>query len=362
MPPSTFSKCVTPSSVSNETSSRIANMAFICSCLVVLIHLRSTPIEGTFSWWFIHLTGHTIARVAVPFFFLVSGYFLASHTSNSSWYGQALAKRFKTLLIPLWLGRVLMFLWTLPIVIAANVLAKASLLRNLPTSLIEIIELFGLNPFQDCMVPYWYLRSLFLFVCLSPLIVWIVKRSRWLFICSLILMWCCYGYFGYLYRSGDVSLAANNFFVYCFSLCGFTFFSAGIGLRYYPIRIKNLNTIWIKCGAFLLTLILSIISIAYQIHSLFWLPLLVIFVYLTIPSKPFPRILTQATFPIYLLHMFLLTLLRIVEKYTSYLNTAKCSWVYFVIVAICTITLSILASCFLRRFFPRFCALFFGGR
>lgn len=83
-----------------EVSNKIKNLSFLCSLAVVAIHcgwdedslMKSFFCEG-------------VARIAVPFFFVVSGYFLARHIGEDGWYKQELRKRVASLLIPYFCGR-----------------------------------------------------------------------------------------------------------------------------------------------------------------------------------------------------------------------------------------------------------------
>ena len=66
--------------ISAETSQKIKKMSFICSLLVVCIHVTWCA-DNTFSlgWLIEQGVRQGIARIAVPFFFVVSGFFLAQH-------------------------------------------------------------------------------------------------------------------------------------------------------------------------------------------------------------------------------------------------------------------------------------------
>lgn len=75
--------------VDKELSRRIANMSVVCMILVVVQHC---DIGG----W---INGHfgVFTRVAVPWFFLASGFFFIGHISDNGWYAEALRKRTKRL-------------------------------------------------------------------------------------------------------------------------------------------------------------------------------------------------------------------------------------------------------------------------
>ena len=87
--------------ISQTASVKLTNMSFICSILVIFIHLHNGPGPvGTFSWivWFV--VRFAFSTIAVPFFFCASGYLLMKHSNESDWWRRAVRKRFDTLLLP----------------------------------------------------------------------------------------------------------------------------------------------------------------------------------------------------------------------------------------------------------------------
>lgn len=86
--------------ISKELSNKFANMALLCAMLVVVIHFHLDPIKGTTIWYVNTILVRAIASIAVPFFFLASGYFLAAHCGEQGWWGRALKRRVVSLLIP----------------------------------------------------------------------------------------------------------------------------------------------------------------------------------------------------------------------------------------------------------------------
>lgn len=84
--------------ISQELSDKIANMSFVCACLVVMIH---TPFSvGTIDQFVKYWIGGGVASAAVPIFFIISGFFLGQHINEDGWYGRAVKKRIRTLVIP----------------------------------------------------------------------------------------------------------------------------------------------------------------------------------------------------------------------------------------------------------------------
>ena len=61
-----------------RADNRVANASFVCALLVLFIHLEQVPqTVGSVSWAIYYVIRYVLAVAAVPFFFTVSGYFLA---------------------------------------------------------------------------------------------------------------------------------------------------------------------------------------------------------------------------------------------------------------------------------------------
>ena len=86
---------------SKELSAHFSSMSFACACMIVLFHASPAPDKGTFNWWFFHILGREgLCSMAVPYFFVCSGYFLAGHFGEMGWWGREVHKRIKSLVIP----------------------------------------------------------------------------------------------------------------------------------------------------------------------------------------------------------------------------------------------------------------------
>lgn len=87
-------------SISPELSSRISVLSFVCACMVVLIHVPVPSTVGSVGWYLSSIFSYGICLISVPFFLIVSGFFLGRHLDENGWYKNALRKRVKSLLIP----------------------------------------------------------------------------------------------------------------------------------------------------------------------------------------------------------------------------------------------------------------------
>lgn len=156
-------------------SQRCSNMAVFFALLVVVIHVGGPPDPLRPIGWFLW-QGCRLSCVAVPSFFLLSGYFLGKHIDESGWYGRSVGKRVKTLLVPFvtWnLVCVLSFIanrWTF--------LGSGKVFEDLAlTSGAWWFTVLGLDltrhPFLQ---PLWFVRALFVLVVASPLLVLAVRK------------------------------------------------------------------------------------------------------------------------------------------------------------------------------------------
>ena len=104
--------------------SKIANASLLSAAMVVGMHTVGHTVLGSTVWWFDSLVTHGIFRIAVPFFFIRSGFFLYQHyysQDNSEplycIYLKECYKRIRTLLIPFFLFSIIHFLLHYPYVI-----------------------------------------------------------------------------------------------------------------------------------------------------------------------------------------------------------------------------------------------------
>lgn len=141
------------------SSNRFRWMSFSCACLVPLVHMTSfgnAVFEGySASFILFHFLHHGIASVAVPYFFFASGFWLGRHDLNMD-YIREVKKRSVSLLIPIliWGSLWWFYYWRCH----ENWFSVVGLCLGLPK-----------------YEPLWYLRSLFIMVVISPLL---LKMSK----------------------------------------------------------------------------------------------------------------------------------------------------------------------------------------
>lgn len=95
--------------ITDEISGKFANMAVISTVMIVFHHLPRRSPEGIVSLYDIILQIHPIVLMAVPFFFVSSGFFLMGRSYEREWWKSAIVKRIQTLLIPYVLINIIYF-------------------------------------------------------------------------------------------------------------------------------------------------------------------------------------------------------------------------------------------------------------
>ena len=189
--------------ISAEESLRLRILNFPLIIGVVYIHAYSAAIEhggeslgpeqlNYFTDFVRTLISQGIARLAVPLFFLMSGYFFfLGFTWSWSGFAQKLAGRAKTLLLPFlfWTGFVVvirLFGQSIPAV-QAYFSGEGALLTEL--SLYDLANaVFGFTRAPEAY-HFWFIRDLMLLMLCSPLLVFILRTLALPFLVVLFFVW-----------------------------------------------------------------------------------------------------------------------------------------------------------------------------
>lgn len=206
-------------------SDTISFLKFPLAVLVVILHcdLTTKPIEKiglsaidmADSWyakisWF--LSGY-IGSAAVPCFFVISGFLLFYNVRDYGWeaYKSKLLRRCKSLLVPyvVWCMIYVALYW---IIGYENILftEKPDILGGNLSISILIFEIF-IKPLDG---PLWFIRNLFAMVILSPVLYWIIKRTKFLLPLSLLILSSIIHHpiiESFLWFSFGISFAVNKF-------------------------------------------------------------------------------------------------------------------------------------------------------
>ena len=170
--------------ISSKSSERIKAIGFVCALMVVAIHCAAIPKEwwnGTLDMprWVVALQtlgADTLARLAVPWFFVVSGFFLVKglkfdegHRYNAlfAWWMQCLLKRLLTLGIPYLLWNLIYYVFKL---------ATGKYGFDVTHCL---IQLTGLDIYDaPACGQFWYVRCLLVYVVCAPLFIMAFGHRR----------------------------------------------------------------------------------------------------------------------------------------------------------------------------------------
>lgn len=156
--------------------SKISGLNFILALLIVALHSSCQPYLLNNSSYqvfsFIFQVIGIIADSATPTFFFISAY-LFYRNFDFSKYKSKIANRIKSLVIPFFIWSIL-FLFVF------------SIIQNLPLSIainqkkVQFNFLFITNAilFNEYNAPIWFLRTLFIYTVISPIIFYLLKRLK----------------------------------------------------------------------------------------------------------------------------------------------------------------------------------------
>ena len=170
--------------VDRQISAKITNMAFVCALMVVVIHVWCEAEKGGICWWLHELSANGICRIAVPFFFLVSGYFLGRHIGEPNWYWTAIRKRFVTIGIPYVLWNVIAFFFFGVLYYCCT----RQIRLDERGAVWDLVQMVGFDFTTDPpLFSLWFLRTLFVWFGVSFVFQFLGnKKGRWIVFVSLL--------------------------------------------------------------------------------------------------------------------------------------------------------------------------------
>lgn len=164
--------------IPEEVSKRISILRVILLVFIVFIHNNSTAIDNTaLSYWVKTLFSEILVRMAVPLYFLISGFLLFRKQES---YGSVLKKKARTLLVPylLWNVIVIGMFWlgqNAPY-ISRFFADENNRISNY--TLHQWLDAFlGLN-YHGYPAAYqlWFIRDLMILTLLYPVWRWLLQR------------------------------------------------------------------------------------------------------------------------------------------------------------------------------------------
>lgn len=352
-----------PMPITPRISNKIANMGIVCAILVVALHCKADFLEGSFVWYFHHLFVESFGSLAVPFFFVVSGFLLAGHMHEDDWWLKATKKRFWSLGVPYVTWCCIYLLFICGITMVANLLAGADSGRNINMTGEDLLKAFGVdirgNPIN---APLWYVRALIGFVVVSPLL------KRLANIPGVIFLMCVYAYACCRYvRIDDDNWLCRELLVSVDCIKGLTYFTAGLFIR---LRLKaNLfagrwrvplySFAVVLLGAYVLAVVGHFDGRVQMQAKWLFIPLGGYVAFDVMPDWKWPKFLTSAAFPVYVVHYAVITVVSLAFK--SLIPPGR-SIFSFALYFMAIIGMSFGIVWTIRKFAPKLAALVFGGR
>ncbi len=349
-----------PSVIDASLSQKLANMGFVCACLIVSMHVVYVP-EGRIGWWIAHLfTGYGIGNVAVPYYFVASGFFLAGHLGEGAgWWGREVRKRLRTLVVPYLFWNLFYWLYVHGLSFALRYMGItfAQNSNQVPSLGLDMITLPELSYL-------WFVRCLIVFVLVAPLfLVFRFRRFGLVVLCAILIA-------SFLPLGLDAHPDWHVNFARQGWLKGSLYFSLGVWLRWHPIRASVIGRwpykIILVLLAFFPWWMLAMIenggdSGVLRVMNVCLPPVSLLAVWLLVPHLKWPRILTTCAFPVFLLHSAVITIIIGVLKGAGVKEMAQSSCAAYFVEIFVVITLSSLIAIGLKKI-PRVSAFIFGGR
>lgn len=319
---------------------KIQNLSLVCAIFVVSIHLPIPQCQNDFSYacWSVM---QCVASIAVPFFFVFSGYFLSAHFDEVGWWGREVRKRIRTVLLPY-------VLWSCIVLLNREVtcILRSTLLGVQPDYTVDIIKWFGFDlTCKPGAYPLWFLRNLMLLVITSVFVKKYVDLFQWFGVILLYILCLCFG--------------RCMFFDNGYSLVGLLYFSAGIACRRAkPVKIgKALTIISILISVIFLCMV-GRFGFEYMKGVLqVGIPFMMVACWYLISERAWNGVLVSCAFPIYVMHIIVQPHVYSIIKYfhLPYLLGFVSQW------TLC-VGIPVVITLLCRRFAPKGAVLLFGGR
>ena len=340
---------------SEQLSAKISNMSFVCAVLVVYIHVGVSGEPDSLEWWLKNSVAEGISRIAVPFFFLIAGFFIAPHIGERGWWFQSLQKRVRTLLLPMVIWSVTYGTISTFLKIVSNVQAGRLVDLSAFLSWTNLLVWCGMDlTTSPSLFPMWFVRCLFLLVALTPFVNYFLQRSSVIFLLGLFII------SSFLYW---ISIPDPIGYVLGFvlSLSGILYYSVGILLFYSRNKVDGLRWLTYKTGIPSLCIGLLLIClylagfVRLDLRPIF-VPFVLFGVWFLIPSGKWK--ISRYSFLIYVLHPFWLLFLAYGSRW---MVAIPATW-QFVGRGLLAVVLSIVSAVVIQRVSPRGYVLLFGGR
>lgn len=161
--------------VSDYSSCKISRLSLVLAVLVVFLHSRvaQDSFSSSFFYCLQEFVCQGIVRVAVPFFFIISGFLLyRDFVLERGWYFRKLKRRFRGLVVPYFIWSVMGLLFLL---LLNSICSKTACVFDVG-SLTWWLHVLGISHPPIGAYHLWFIRTLIVAVVLTPLIGLAVSR------------------------------------------------------------------------------------------------------------------------------------------------------------------------------------------
>lgn len=333
--------------ISAYLSEKIKILSFLLTIMIVILHSNMSMLStGYISFFQLAITAE-VTRVAVPLFFLISGFlFFINHNGTLEDYKRKLLSRTHSILIPyiffLLSGSLIMFVIRQPY----NLSAFIEIIKN------------GILNYPPVFYPLWFLRDLYIIVLFSPLVYLIVKKTP-IFIPLLFLIWILGIHLGFYIPSIDS--------VFFFVLGAFFSIKQKIPEKANSKYAYISLVVWITLCFFNIYIKEHVTQLPSATHRI--IILLGIYSIWTFYDKLYPKFserikiapIYKYSFLIYLIHEPILTIIKKSGLYILGRSSYTIGLIY-VIAPLLTIWIIYIIGCKLNTYFPSFLSFITGGR
>ena len=213
----------------------------------------------------------------------------------------------------------------------------------------------GINPLDyPSDIPLWFVRSLLLYVIASCVFFPALKRTGPLLPAMVL-------FFSTALRLSGGSSEVCRFLTRFVSLHGLFYFLVGASLALGVLRMPTRNIFFAFAGSAGVAGLFASQFLASR-NIVWWgvlhelsLPLALLAAWRAFPSVSWPHSLTSLTFPVYVLHVFVIRALDVLMY-----GDMSCAGIAIKYAAVSVLTLAAAAA--IRKYLPRFHSFAFGGR